>query len=85
MACHIPTGGLDCRNLRDALLTLPELAVDDRFLVLVSSPLSRADKEVRGGKLAPLPFADIEDRSSLAITVVQSQEVSMASSGGNRS
>lgn len=46
MACHMPTGGLDSRNLSEALLTLPELAVDDRFLVLVSSMLSRADKGV---------------------------------------
>ena len=45
----MPTGGLDSRNLSEALLTLPELAVDDRFLVLVSSMPSRAEREVRGG------------------------------------
>ena len=45
----MPTGGLDSRNLREALLNLPELVVDDRFLVLVSSMASRADRVVRRG------------------------------------
>lgn len=53
----MPTGGLDSRNLSEALLTLPELAVDDRFLVVVSSMPSRADKAVRGGELGPLSVA----------------------------
>ena len=42
----MPTGGLDCRNLSEALLTLPELAVDDRFLVFAVSMRSTADKGV---------------------------------------
>ena len=45
----MPTGGLDCRNLSEALLTLPELAVDDRFLVFAVSMRSTADKGVWGG------------------------------------
>ena len=45
----MPTGGLDSRNLSEALLTLPELAVDDRFLVLESSIPSSAERGVRGG------------------------------------
>ena len=56
----MPTGGLDSRNLSEALLTLPELAVEDRFLVLVSSMPSRAERGVRGGgELAPLSPAVI--------------------------
>ena len=51
----MPTGGLDSRNLSEALLTLPELAVDDRFLVFVSSMPSRVERVVRtGGEFAPL-------------------------------
>ena len=46
MACHIPTGGLDSRNLREALLTLPELVVEDRFLVVESPIVSTVDKGV---------------------------------------
>lgn len=42
----MPTGGLDSRNLSEALLILPELAVDDRCIVLASSVRSRADKGV---------------------------------------
>ena len=65
----MPTGGLDSRNLSEALLTLPELAVDDRFLVFVSSMPSRADKGVRGGgEFAPLSLAMVEGWSLLAIT-----------------
>lgn len=30
MACHIPDGGLDSRNLSDALRSRPELCVDER-------------------------------------------------------
>ena len=46
VACHIPTGGLDSKNLSDALLTLAELAVDDRTLVIVSSMPPRADNGI---------------------------------------
>ena len=54
----MPTGGLDSRNLSEALLTLPELAVDDRFLALVLSMPSRADKGVLvGGEFGPLSLA----------------------------
>lgn len=57
----MPTGGLDSRNLREALLTLPELAVDDRFPVVVSSMPPMADKGVRrGGELDTLSVAMIE-------------------------
>lgn len=42
----MPTGGLDSRNLSEALLTLPELAVEDLFLVVESSMPWRADKGV---------------------------------------
>lgn len=56
----MPTGGLDSRNLSEALLTLPELAVDDRFLVFVSSMPSRAERGVRtGGEFALLSVAMI--------------------------
>ncbi len=54
----MPTGGLDSRNLSEALLTLPELAVDDRFLVCALSKPSRTDKGVEGGgDFAPLSSA----------------------------
>lgn len=50
----MPTGGLDSKNLSEALLTLPELAVDDLILVLASSMPSRAERGVReGGEFAP--------------------------------
>ena len=42
----MPTGGLDSRNLREALLTLPELAVEDRFLVVGSPMFSTVDKGI---------------------------------------
>lgn len=59
----MPTGGLDSRNLSEALLTLPELAVDD--LVFVSSMPSRADKGVRGGgELAPLSLVIVVEGRS---------------------
>lgn len=57
----MPTGGLDSKNLSEALLTLPELAVDDRFPVFVPSMPSRADKGVRGGgEFAPLSLVIVE-------------------------
>lgn len=46
VACHMPTGGLDSRNLSEALLTLPELAVEDRSLVFVSSISPRSERVV---------------------------------------
>ena len=68
----MPTGGLDSRNLREALLTLPELAVDDRFLDIALSMRSRAAKGVwGGGETASLSLAIIEGWSLLAINVVR--------------
>ena len=73
MACHIPTGGLDSRNLREALLTLPELAVEDRFLVLGSLMVSTLDKGVsRGGELASFSLAIIEELAWFAMTAARS-------------
>lgn len=69
----MPTGGLDSRNLSEALLTLPELAVDDRFLVLVSSMPSRAERGVRGGgEFAPPSLVITGGWLELAITVARS-------------
>ena len=39
MACHIPEGGLDSRNLREALRNRPELWVDERVRVCDSLSL----------------------------------------------
>ena len=42
----MPTGGLDSRNLSEALLTRPELVVDDRVLVIALSMPCKVDKGV---------------------------------------
>ena len=48
MAIHMPEGGLDSRNRREALRRRPELAVDDRLRPASEAP-SVGDAGVRGG------------------------------------
>ena len=76
MACHIPTGGLDSRNLREALLTLPELVVEDRFLVLRSPIVSTVDKGVKGvsggGEFASFSLDILEELAWFGMNAGQS-------------